>query len=162
MGLALARFGDRLTAGLRLYFLARGGRLLFHQQLQLQIAQRFTGWSQKSDALFAQPLQQLLNLSFFLLDRELSPVQFAAGSSQRRFQCRDAHLRISSSVRYSVRSQIPIMEVPVAFRAGIVRVWPHRNRVYSSAASGQPAGSQFAVDRYPVAFRYSYSRSTQT
>ena len=60
------------------YFLARGGWLLFDQQLQLQIAQRFAGRSQKSDTLLAQPLQQLLNHGIFLLDGQLRPVQFAA------------------------------------------------------------------------------------
>ena len=75
------RCGNRLAPRFSFYFLARCARLFFGQQLQLQIAQRFTRRPKKPDALFAQPLLEQLNLGVLLLNREIGPMQFTTAAN---------------------------------------------------------------------------------
>ena len=58
MRFALARSRDGLAPRLGFHFLACGGGFFLHQQLQLQIAERFTGRPEEPDTLSAQPLLQ--------------------------------------------------------------------------------------------------------
>jgi hypothetical protein len=72
---ARRRRRNRLAPRFGFDFLARHTWLLFGQQLQLQIAQRFARRPQKSDTLLAQPFLEQLNLGILLLNGQLRPLQ---------------------------------------------------------------------------------------